>query len=187
MIYKTAADALSSGVPGAKTLQCKLREALKMVGKKTTNVEGIDAWFGLPINQTPQTAFDDPNGIWNVPLGFSGKDVEMKGLELFYRQHPEITTTTEKLEAAIAAVDTSSLPGIWTAEARDDGDAMLIWTCAADKVLYMQGDEPWSKWGGNAIIKAAGIGDYNDHKSGTDAYQDRFGDSVVTQWVYFSK
>jgi hypothetical protein len=48
----------------------------------------------------------------------------------------------------------------------------------------MSGDEPWAEWGGNEIIKNADIGDYNDHKSGSDAYQ-QYGENMVSQWVCF--
>lgn len=93
----------------------------------------------------------------------------------------------DKLTNAIASTDTSNFPGVWTVELRDDGDTKLIWTCDEKDVTDMSGDEPWAEWGGSKIIQAAGIGDYNDHKSGCDSYQDRYGDKVVTQWVCFSK
>lgn len=69
MIYKTAVEALTSGVPGAKTIQGTLAEARKLEGVETVDVEGRPATFGLPINEIPQTDPLSPNGIWHVPVG----------------------------------------------------------------------------------------------------------------------
>jgi len=44
-------------------------------------------------------------------------------------------------------------------------------------------DAPWTLWGGNEIIAAAEIGDYDDNRCGSDSYQDRHGDKMVSQWV----
>lgn len=92
----------------------------------------------------------------------------------------------EQLTNAIKTTDTSNFPGTWSVDVRDDGDVLLVWTCdEKDLPKDMYGDEPWSTWGGNEIIKTASIGDYNYHKSGGGSYQDRYGDNMVTQWVCF--
>ena len=69
MNYKTAASAISCGVPGAKTINGTLEEAMKLVNVQTIDVEGRQVFFGLPINQIPQTDPNNPNGIWVVPVG----------------------------------------------------------------------------------------------------------------------
>ena len=46
------------------------------------------------------------------------------------------------------------------------------------------GDEPWSEFGGNAIIAASGLPEFDD--SGCDSYRDQYGDDVVTQWVQWN-
>ena len=69
MIYKAAAEALASGVPGAKTIQGTLAEARKLEGAETVDVEGRPATFGLPINEITQTDPENPLGIWHVPVG----------------------------------------------------------------------------------------------------------------------
>jgi hypothetical protein len=44
-------------------------------------------------------------------------------------------------------------------------------------------DAPWTMWGGNEIIAAAEIGDYDDNISGGDSYRDKYNDDMVTQFV----
>jgi hypothetical protein len=90
MVYKSALDAIKSGVPGAKTIHGVLSEAILLVGVETVDVEGRRAWFGLPINEAPGTDFNHPNGVWHVPVGHGGKELELQGLEMFYRNPPEM-------------------------------------------------------------------------------------------------
>lgn len=115
------------------------------------------------------------------------KAAEQKWGELDFLLADCQNTKATKLAAAISSTDTSGFPGVWSVEVRADGDTMLIWTCDKNEVPEMDGDEPWTKGAGYEIIKAAGIGDYSDQKAGADAYQDRNGDNVVTQWVCFDK
>ena len=92
-----------------------------------------------------------------------------------------------KLQAAISATDTSGFPGAWTVDQREDGDVLLVWTATLKNVPDMDGDEPWVKGGGDAIMRAAGIGGDYGNSAGSDSYQDKHGDDVVTQWVCFKK
>ena len=90
----------------------------------------------------------------------------------------------EALEAAIKHHKSISegMPGSWSVET-SDGSVMLVWSCDADDeaTADMDGDEPWSAWGGNTIIEDAGMGDFDE--SGTDSYRDQYGDEMVSQWV----
>lgn len=87
------------------------------------------------------------------------------------------------LESAIAKHANADFPGAWKVEA-GDGYVMLVWSCNEDKAPEMWGDEPWSEWGGDAMVKYAGIGEPDD--SGCDGYQDKYGDQVVSQWVQWN-
>ena len=69
MIYKTASDAIESCVPGAKTIQGTLSEAMKLAGLETRDVEGRVVYFGMPINEIPQTDPESSSGIWHIPVG----------------------------------------------------------------------------------------------------------------------
>lgn len=60
----------------------------------------------------------------------------------------------------------------------------LVWSCEAADVPEMSGDEPWTKWGGNAIIEASGARQPDD--SGSEGYTDKYGDEIVSQWVQWS-
>jgi len=79
------------------------------------------------------------------------------------------------LKAAVA--DAAAPPvGAWRVEAEGD-DLYLIWECAeADWPEDAYGDEPWTVWGGDAIIEAAGIGRPED--TGIDSYG-----GSVTHWA----
>ena len=85
--------------------------------------------------------------------------------------------------------------GNWRVDCTDDA-LMLIWECEEnDPRVQAMGpdvppeyrdagisdDAPWAMWGGNKIIDAAEIGD--DWHGGADAYQDRYGDNIVSQFV----
>lgn len=83
------------------------------------------------------------------------------------------------LESAIAK-RSSEHPGTWDVTIGEDY-VQLIWSCPENEAPDMYGDEPWSEWGGDAILESAGLGDYA--KSGCDSYQDKFGDEMVAQWV----
>lgn len=88
------------------------------------------------------------------------------------------------LETAIKRHESISegMPGSWSVET-SEGSVMLVWSCEAtdEATADMDGDEPWSEWGGNAIIKDAGMCDFDE--SGTDSYHDQHGDERVSQWV----
>lgn len=85
------------------------------------------------------------------------------------------------LEKAIAAHESDDAPGTWSAY-DGDGYVQLIWTCnESDVPEEMYGDEPWSQWGGDKIMEAAGVPQQDD--SGVDSYTDKYGDAVVAQWV----
>lgn len=90
--------------------------------------------------------------------------------------------TKTELETAIAATATSG-PGTWSVNS-GEGYVMLVWTADEAETGEMYGDEPWSEWGGNAIIEAAGLQQFDD--SGIDGYTDRYGDPVVSQWVQWN-
>jgi hypothetical protein len=97
-------------------------------------------------------------------------------------------TQAEQAEAAIEAaikhheIISEGMPGSWSIET-SEGGIMLVWSCeATDEATFdMCGDEPWSAWGGNAIIEDAGMPDFDD--SGCYSYHDKYGDKIVSQWV----
>jgi hypothetical protein len=88
------------------------------------------------------------------------------------------------LEAAIKHHESiaEGMPGSWSVET-SGGSVMLVWCCEADNeaTADMCGDEPWSAWGGNAIIEDAGMRGFDE--SGCDSYHDQHGDELVSQWV----
>ena len=88
---------------------------------------------------------------------------------------------TADLDRAIASVKCET--GAWSVSDGSDSVA-LEWICDEGATGEMRGDEPWSEWGGNSIINAAGIGEPDC--SGCDAYKDRFGNEVVSQWVQWN-
>jgi hypothetical protein len=95
-----------------------------------------------------------------------------------------MSNTSEKitsLEAAIESINCEK--GAWSVSA-GNGYVTLEWKCDENSTGEMYGDEPWSEWGGNAIVAAAGIGEPDC--SGCDAYKDRFGEEVVSQWVQWN-
>ena len=87
------------------------------------------------------------------------------------------------LEAAIAKHANADLPGAWKVNAGEDY-IQLVWSCDEDEAPEMYGDEPWSQWGGDAILEAAGLGELDD--SGYDGYQNKYGDQVIEQWVQWN-
>lgn len=81
-----------------------------------------------------------------------------------------------------AAVEDAATPpvGEWRVEDKGD-DIYLIWECAeADWPEDAYGDEPWTDWGGDAIIAAAGIGEHDD--AWTDVE-----DGVITNCACWSR
>ena len=90
----------------------------------------------------------------------------------------------EALEAAIKHHEAiaEGLPGSWSVETGGDS-VILVWSADDndDAVANMYGDEPWSEWGGAAIIEDAGLREPDD--SGGDSYHDHHGDNIVWQWV----
>jgi len=42
----------------------------------------------------------------------------------------------------------------------------------------------WGEWGGDAILKAAGLREFDD--SGIDGYNDKFGEKMVSHWVQWN-
>lgn len=91
------------------------------------------------------------------------------------------TETIAAIEAAIASVKCET--GAWSVISGEDY-VTLEWKFDEGATGEMYGDEPWSEWGGNAIIAAARIGEPDC--SGCDAYKDRFGEDVVSQWVQWN-
>lgn len=91
------------------------------------------------------------------------------------------TETIAAIEDAIASVKCET--GAWSVSAWT-GYVTLEWKCDENSTGEMYGDEPWSEWGGNAIIAASGIGEPDC--SGCDAYKDKFGEKVVSQWVQWN-
>jgi len=87
------------------------------------------------------------------------------------------------LEAAIAKHANAEFPGSWKVNS-GEGYIQLVWSCDEDEAPEMYGDEPWSEWGGEAMVKYAGIGEPDD--SGCDGYQDKYGDQVVEQWAQWN-
>ena len=87
------------------------------------------------------------------------------------------------LESAIFA-ETPFAVGEWSVNA-GEGYVQLVWTCDQADTPEMYGDEPWSEWGGNSILDAAGVRQFDD--SGADRYTDRFGDLLVAQWVQWNE
>ena len=90
----------------------------------------------------------------------------------------------EAIEAAIKHHESiaEGLPGSWSVET-SDGSVMLVWSCDADDeaVSGMQSDEPFTAWGGDAIIADAGMRAFDT--SECDWYRDQHGDEIVSQWV----
>ena len=94
------------------------------------------------------------------------------------------TDLVKAIETAIEAHFASAdFPGEWSVKLGDD-HVQLVWTCDVSEVPEMYGDEPWSEWGGNDIIEASGLHPFDD--SGIDGCTDRYGDSVVSQWVQWN-
>ena len=89
----------------------------------------------------------------------------------------------QAIEAAIAKHANVDLPGAWKVNS-DKGYVQLVWSCDEDEAPEMYGDEPFAQWGGDAMVKYAGIGEPDD--SGCDEYQDKYGDKVVSQWVQWN-
>lgn len=88
---------------------------------------------------------------------------------------------TAALESAIAATECKT--GAWSVYSGDDY-VQLVWKCEEDRLPEMYGDEPWSEWGGAAILKAAGLREFDD--SGIDGYNDKFGEKMVSHWVQWN-
>jgi len=83
------------------------------------------------------------------------------------------------LEVAVADAATPPV-GAWRVEAEGD-DLYLIWECAeADWPEDASGDEPWTEWGGDAIIKASFIGEQDDAGSYSR-------DGLITHWACWSR
>ena len=93
-------------------------------------------------------------------------------------------TAEVALDAAIKHHESiaEGMPGSWSVET-SDGSVMLVWSCDADDeaVSGMQSDEPFTAWGGDAIIADSGMRAFDT--SGCDSYIDQYGDSIVSQWV----
>ena len=83
------------------------------------------------------------------------------------------------LESAIEAF-TEEIPGYWRVDTSQDC-VYLIWECDVDHTPEMYGDEPWSMWGGEEILKLAGIREFDN--SGIDCCVDKFGHESVMHWV----
>lgn len=92
----------------------------------------------------------------------------------------KMNEVARKLESAIAAYDGDTGPVIWTVSERGEDSASLVATYSEDIVLE---DEPWTQFGGDAILQAAGFDSWD---SGMDNYQDRHGTKLVCQWAVCS-
>lgn len=89
----------------------------------------------------------------------------------------------EKIQDLESAIDNTTCAfGAWSVYVGDEYEyVQLVWTCdAASAPADIYGDEPWSEWGGNAIMAAAGCPDFDN--SGCDII-DRHGRRMVSQWV----
>lgn len=90
----------------------------------------------------------------------------------------------EALEAAIKHHESiaEGLIGSWSVET-SDGSVKLVWSADEndDAVSGMQSDEPFTAWGGDAIIADAGMRAFDT--SECDWYRDQHGDEIVSQWV----
>jgi hypothetical protein len=93
----------------------------------------------------------------------------------------------DKLQAAIDLHTDLAGPIKFAAEETDSGRVQLTAYYAAD-VLGASGnfleDEPWTEFGGDKILESAGFSRCN---GGMDAYQDKYGDSMVCQWAIVIK
>jgi hypothetical protein len=90
------------------------------------------------------------------------------------------STLIDKIEKLILEqIDTG--PVYWAAE--DHGDAVLLVGTYPAETVTDEGDhledEPWKLYGGDLIL--GGLPTPDD--SGMDAYQDKWGDDAVAQWV----
>jgi len=95
-----------------------------------------------------------------------------------------IMNKTAIATALKTAISTTPCPvGTWSVSTGEDY-VQIVWTCGAAETGEMYGDEPWSDWGGNAIIESAGLPQHDD--SGCDGYVDRYGDDVVSQWAQWN-
>lgn len=74
--------------------------------------------------------------------------------------------------------------GTWSVSTTEENDRLMLnWEGEESDtaVEAMDSDEPWTQWGGYAIIRAAGL---EEPCGGTsDAYQDKYGDNMVSQSV----
>lgn len=86
-------------------------------------------------------------------------------------------TKSEKLQAALDAYKGDSGPITWSIESREDNGASLVATYSEDLVLE---DEPWTQFGGDEILAAAG---FDRCDGGMDNYQDKYGENLVCQWA----
>lgn len=94
------------------------------------------------------------------------------------------TEYTAALESALESATATTGHGAWSVNSCE-GYVQLVWTCDESDTGEMSvGDEPWSEFGGNAIIAASGLPEFDD--SGCDSYRDQYGDVVVTQWVQWN-
>jgi hypothetical protein len=96
------------------------------------------------------------------------------------------TALVKAIETAIEAHCASDdFPGEWSVNV-DEDYVQLVWTCDMEEVPGMYyGDEPWSEWGGNTIIAAAGLPRFD--YSGVGGYtKSRYGFPVVSQWVQWN-
>jgi len=88
-------------------------------------------------------------------------------------------TISTDLKTAVA--DAAAPPvGAWRVETEGD-DIYLIWECKeADWPEDAYGDEPWTVWGGDEIIKDSFIGEQDDAGSSSE-------DGLITHWACWSR
>jgi transglutaminase-like putative cysteine protease len=94
------------------------------------------------------------------------------------------TQALKDLSAAIAAYAGPSGPGTWTAEDFHGTGRPSIGLTYSVEIKgdgpephpeMIAGDEPWKVWGGDAILSAAGLENFDGM---ADTYTDKYGDQI---------
>lgn len=69
-----------------------------------------------------------------------------------------------KLRGVLNTIQILDNPGTWYVSEDNRGTPTLIWECEEGKVKGFKPNQPWELWGGNQILKEAGIDSYKDVK-----------------------
>lgn len=76
-----------------------------------------------------------------------------------------------KLRGVLNDIQILDNPGIWYVSEDYRGNPTLIWECEEEKINGFKPNHPWELWGGNDILKAAGVNiPVNTNKKGTVSY-----------------